>query len=399
MTIKNILFISRDKTGETMAGTAQRYTELAGVSARYTKDVGLLAPPGSTRPVNLPENVRFLARDASLLDVSRFMLDYDTWFSQSLSQKELFVLRRSGARFIYDGYDPVYLENLERLSYEPITKSALQHLEFIRRELRRVLLHADKVAYANPQQKNYLLGQLQAIRGLGLNDYGADHVQANIFIHVPYGLHVAQKLTTRQRDSLRAKRRVSKTDQLLLWGGGVWNWFDPLSLLEALEKGYAPRNTKVLFPGFRHPDSDAPQMKMARDVQVYLKSHPKLRDRVIVDEGWIPYGRRHELFGIADVGVSLHFDSLETELSFRTRVLEYLANDLPILSTSGDFFANEIASLQLGHVVPPKDSRAIGVALKELLQTKARQQIVRNIQTYRELYLWDRIIQNLLQSL
>jgi hypothetical protein len=40
------------------------------------------------------------------------------------------------------------------------------------------------------------------------------------------------------------------------------------------------------------------------------------------------------------VGVSTHRDHLETRLSFRTRMLDYIWAGLPIVCTDGDHFAS-----------------------------------------------------------
>ncbi len=393
--MKSIVFISRDKIGERMAGTAQRYVELARAAGRHTS-VGLIAPPGSTRPVDLDASIQFISKDVSLREVADFLSSYEVWFSQTLSMKELLLLRLNKAEFIYDGYDPVYIENLERLSYELDDISGKKHLEYIRSELKRVLLNANYIVYATPAQKHYLLGQLQALQGLSLGEYRQDHIAVRKFVSLPFGMHAQRNLDSRKRDEIRKKIGVSKQDQLALWGGGIWNWFDPLTLLESLIKGYAPKNTKLYFPGFRHPDPHVPQMQVANDVVAYLDKHPALRDRVIIAEGWTPYARRNELFGIADVGLSLHYQSLETELAFRTRVLEYLAHEVPILSTEGDYFAEEIKTRKLGEVVPYLDPRAIGLALHKLQDIRITKAYKKNIIAYRKELDWSSIIKNLI---
>ncbi len=396
--MKSIVFISRDKIGERMAGTAQRYVELARAAGKHTT-VGLVAPPGSTRPVDLDENIQFMSKDVSLRRVAKFLSSYDVWFSQTISAKELFLLKRNKAEFIYDGYDPVYIENLERLSYEQDDISAKKHLAFIRNELKRALLNAKYIAYATPAQKHYLLGQLQALKGLNLGEYRQNHSAVGKFVSLPFGMHAQRNLGGSERDELRKKLGVSKRDQLALWGGGIWNWFDPLTLLESMRKGYVPNNTKLYFPGFRHPDPHVPQMQVASQVMAYIDKYPVLRKRVIIAEGWTPYSRRNELFGITDVGLSLHYQSLETELAFRTRVLEYLAHEVPILSTEGDYFAWEIKTQELGEVVPYLDARAVGLALHRLQDAKISKMYKKNIDSYRKEYDWDSIIKNLLELL
>ena len=50
----------------------------------------------------------------------------------------------------------------------------------------------------------------------------------------------------------------------MLWGGGIYNWFDPLTLIRAVDAFDAP------FPhparcswDFSHPNPEIPEMRMA----------------------------------------------------------------------------------------------------------------------------------------
>ena len=61
-----------------------------------------------------------------------------------------------------------------------------------------------------------------------------------------------------------------------------------------------------------------------------------LTDRhVFFNEGWVPYDTRQNFLLDADVGVSTHFDHVEAEFSYRTRVLDYLWAGLPVVMTRG----------------------------------------------------------------
>ena len=57
---------------------------------------------------------------------------------------------------------------------------------------------------------------------------------------------------------------------------------------------------------------------------------------------WIDYDERQNFLLEADIGVSTHFDHVETAFSFRTRVLDYLWAGLPTVVTEGDVLAELI---------------------------------------------------------
>ena len=57
---------------------------------------------------------------------------------------------------------------------------------------------------------------------------------------------------------------VGPDDAVILWGGGVYNWFDPLTLIRAVDRlrGRRP-DVRLVFLGMRHPNPLIPEMRMA----------------------------------------------------------------------------------------------------------------------------------------
>ena len=88
---------------------------------------------------------------------------------------------------------------------------------------------------------------------------------------------------------------------------------------------------------------------------------------VFFNEDWVPYEDRQNYLLESDVGVSTHFDHVETAFSFRTRILDYLWAGLPVISTSGDALSDMIESAGAGIAVPPGDVGALEDALFDLL--------------------------------
>ena len=134
---------------------------------------------------------------------------------------------------------------------------------------------------------------------------------------------------------------IGADDKVILWGGGIYNWFDPLTLLRAVDKlrGRVPERAAVL------PRAEAPEPERARDAHGgarpgALADELGLTDtHVFFNEGWVAYDDRQNYLLEADIGVSTHLDHVETEFSFRTRILDYLWASLPVVATGGDSFA------------------------------------------------------------
>jgi hypothetical protein len=69
----------------------------------------------------------------------------------------------------------------------------------------------------------------------------------------------------------------------------------------------------------------------------------------------------------ADVGVSLHPDTLEARLAFRTRVLDYIWAGLPMIVTAGDAASELVAQYDLGSVVAVADVDGVASAILKLV--------------------------------
>ena len=70
-------------------------------------------------------------------------------------------------------------------------------------------------------------------------------------------------------------------------------------------------------------------------------------------EGWTPYAERTNYLMEADIGVSLHPQTLETRFAYRMRVLDYLwAGIVPVVS-DGDTMADLVRTYDAGRATGP----------------------------------------------
>jgi hypothetical protein len=107
----------------------------------------------------------------------------------------------------------------------------------------------------------------------------------------------------------------------------------------------------------------------------------------------VPYAERQNWLLDADCGVTTHFQHVETEFAFRTRVLDYLWASLPIVTTDGDSFADLVRRERLGVVVPPSDPAALAAALDRVLyDTEFADGCRERIAEVRERFTWERVL-------
>ena len=184
----------------------------------------------------------------------------------------------------------------------------------------------------------------------------------------------------------------------MLWGGGVYNWFDPLTLIRAVDvvKAELP-SIRLVFMGMQHPNPEVPEMGAATATRALAAELGLVGRHVFFHEGWVPYDERQNVLLDADIGVSIHHPHLETEFSFRTRVLDYLWCGLPVVATAGDSMAELIETHNAGIVVPPGDADGLAAALVALADAEQRSKLSYGAATLAYELRWSKVVEPLLR--
>jgi hypothetical protein len=184
---------------------------------------------------------------------------------------------------------------------------------------------------------------------------------------------------------------IDSDDRLIVWGGGVWDWLDPLTPIQAMEQ-----------VGVRHPSArlvffEAEQYRSTMlDRAKQLAAERGLLGRHVVLAGWLPPEQWGSCLLEADVGLSFHPASIETHFAFRTRLLDYIWAGLPIATAGGDVLSDLVAGYGLGHVVEPGDAEALSKALIALLdEPQARASRREAFCQASEQFVWERVTQPL----
>ena len=360
-----VLVVTYDKIGPRMAGPAIRSYELARALARE-HDVLLACRHEPERDGDGFE-VRGYLKDEAVL---RKMVEWcDVVIAFGFLLLECPDIVELGKVVIADVYDPFTLEVLVQRRDDPLAIQLREHRGALA-AMNEQLQLADYFLVASDRQRDLVFGMLAALNRLNPHTYQDDPAFERLITVVPFGLPSEPPAAT--APVLRGVHPGFGPDDLvLLWAGGIYEWFDPLSLIEGIAALDAP-DVKVLFMGMDHPNPEVPEMHMgARAVD--LAERLGVRDRsVFFNEGWVPYDDRVSFLLEADVGVSTHYRHAETMYAFRTRMLDYIWAGLPILCTEGDTLAELVEGRDLGEVVPAEDPSAIARAVERLLDRSRR---------------------------
>ncbi|MGH3537438.1 MAG: glycosyltransferase [Pseudonocardiaceae bacterium] len=362
---RRILIITADAVSQRMAGPAIRAWNMAEVLSGE-HDVRLI----SLNQHSLPAPAEFDVRQVA----PRSMGPELDWAQLVVLQGHVLEhvpsLKTSNHIVIADIYDPMHLEQLEQ-GRDLADDQRAKVVDAVTAVLSTQLRRGDFFLCASQRQRHFWLGHLAAIGRLSPTVYDADPTTRSLLAVAPFGLSgkPPQRTGLGLRDTLglgssgRAPR-----EKVVLWAGGVYSWFDPLTLLHAVHALHVEHpDLRLVFLGMRHPNPDVPEMGMAGQTRRLAQTLGLTGKQVFFNETWVPYADRQNWLLDADAGVTTHFEHVETTFAFRTRVLDYLWAGLPIVTTDGDAFAELVAAEQLGMVVPAQDPTALAAALQRVL--------------------------------
>jgi glycosyltransferase involved in cell wall biosynthesis len=380
-----ILINCLDHINESMAGPAIRSWEFANQLSK-NHEVSVLSPNRST----LKPKKFSLKQDSKTVFIEEIK-KADFLISQTVRPKVAKLARKYNTRIILDAYDPITIEALESNSAEDFGLRVALNKNLLL-EQSSSFCFADSIICASEKQRDLWFGVLSAMNRITPAIYDQDNSLRNLIDVVPFGLSSTPP-KKKSTNVLRKKFGLKDDDFVLLWGGGIWNWFDPISLIEAVGQLEGKVQVKLVFMGIDHPNKKITRMPM---VELAMKKSKELglTDKsVFFNEGWVPYKERQEFLLDADAGVSMHYDHLETRFSFRTRILDYIWASLPIIATQGDSFAELVEEEGLGEVVKYKDSKSIAQAIEKLASDKAYyKQVQKNLHATQKDFYWEKCV-------
>jgi len=255
-----------------------------------------------------------------------------------------------------DLYDPFMIENLH---YAPALGPgpARHDLEALRRALRR----ADFFLCASPEQRLFYAGALYEIGRIGAHNFPEDPELSRLLAIVPFGVPDEPA----RGDRAAGRRALGlPEDALLVLFGGVYDWSDPDLLLRAWPE------IRRLFPAarllfFENPNRETtPQRVYEAALAASRRMDPS--GESIRFAPWRAYGERADLYAATDVLVSISAEGLESDLAFRTRLLDAAWGGVPSVSIAGGSLARELESAGAGRQCA-RDVSALVRAVGEIL--------------------------------
>lgn len=385
-----VLIVTPDTLGARMGGPAIRAWEVA-KRLHAQAEVRLVSIKGATL-----EDAAFPVLCAD----EQEMRQHVAWADVLIGQGEVFSIHpwiiESDIVVVVDAYDPLHLEVLESGKDEG-EESRKFLVDYCVDMLNIQLQRADYVICASEKQRDFWLGHLAALGRISPENYDRDRSLRALIDVVPFGVSDDAPVQTRHpiRDSVEG---ISSNDKLILWGGGIYNWFDPLTLITAVDQLSRRRpEVRLYFLGMTYPNSNVRESNMSARALRLADELSLTGSHVFFNMDWVDYEDRINYLLEADVAVSTHSQHIETDFSFRTRILDYLWAGLPIVATDGDGFAPIIREHRLGAVVPPQNAQALADALETVIFDGAADVRREKVRAFASQMTWDTALRPLLE--
>lgn len=344
-------------------------------------------------PVNEPDiqHPSIQLKSHKNYNLSELLKDADVLITQTITPYMALLAKKNRVKIILDAYDPLPLEYLEIFKHSP-PKVRNNKTDRVLNFFNLAFTVADHIICANSKQRDLWIGYLMGLKKITPDLYEKDISLNHKVSVVPFGLSSQSPVKT--GEGFRRKFKLKESDKLIIWGGGIWNWFDPLTLIKAMKEVCQKRNDiHLVFMGIKHPNDAIPEMEMSKKA-IELATELNLANKnVHFNHDWIPYDQRQNYLLEADIGISTHFDHLETQFAFRTRILDYFWAELPIIATKGDSFAELIEKFELGCVVDFQNSGELASSIIALVDNPSKKvKIKENISKIKCHFFWETVV-------
>ncbi|MEK5206062.1 glycosyltransferase [Psychrobacillus sp. FSL H8-0510] len=356
----NVIIISSDIVNSKMAGPGIRYLEIArSLSKKF--NVTLLTP----NECDLKEEYFVIAtfNKSTLLEMTG---EIDCILIQGRTLWENSYIKKMKTPLIIDLYDPFIFEELEVNANGRNLDVQNQLHKSSMSVLIDQLQWGDYFICATEKQKDLWIGMLTGLNRINPLEYEIDKSFDHLIGVVPFGL----SNSTPRKDKKVMKGiipNIKNEDKIILWGGGVWDWLDPKTAIEAIEILLNSRtDIKLFFMGINHPNPRVPVSNKVKELIKYTELK-NLKDKYVFFNDWVDYNERHNYLLESDIGLNVHLNHIETRFAFRTRLLDYIWCELPILTTEGDIISEYVSNHNIGNVIPVQNANELARNIEYLL--------------------------------
>jgi glycosyltransferase involved in cell wall biosynthesis len=277
---------------------------------------------------------------------------------------------------VVDFYDPYVIENLHYWKSRGDEVFAHDHATTM-----RSLMRGDFFLCASDAQRLFYLGMMTAAGRLTPEIFWNDPTLRSRITLVPFGVPPP-------RD-----RSLEASGNEVLFGG-IYDWYTPKVAVQAMAI------VRERFPDARltfntHPNAEATPQSAAAEVQSFVRERGY--GEFVRFEPWVAYENRSAFYDRFRLALVTFPPSLETDLSMRTRIFDFLWAGLPVVTSSAPGTDAILERYGAGRVVKEDDPARVAAAVVELLENPDRMATFREgAARFTRNYQWPLLLEPLL---
>jgi glycosyltransferase involved in cell wall biosynthesis len=285
--------------------------------------VEIAVPKWASEDSNFPgvfyEDSKSLCQIASKYDVVIYNFAAGSQISEFLRDLPKNILR------IADAYVPIHVEVPARRNVNNLNIEERNYLDDLPR-WNSNLKASDVFLVSSQEQATYYLGILSSLGRITPKSY--DH---KLIYICPTG----------SDSKIQVQKNTPSESLSILWWGGFYPWFKPDDLkLLAQEVLKSADNISFQIVGAENPFIENKQF--INTAQIHLKNLKGSPN--ISFAPWVPFGEREQIFSKANVVMILSQSGYETGLSWRTRLIDAVDFETPVITNGGDPFSEFLIS-------------------------------------------------------
>lgn len=383
-----VVLVAADVVGARMAGPGLRFVKIAQELSKVA-EVSLAVGIEGSAPEALEDLGFAVLPYEGRGELVAILRAHDVAFCQLIDDEAVRQAQSAGCRFVFDLYNalPAEAVGAERIGGHDTQPEKDDVFRGVLSFFRFALRTGSYFVTSNERQRDFWVGYMMASEALLPSELHGRSASEVVGL-APFGMEDGEPRA--QRRAIRERLGLAESDTVLLWAGGIWDWFDAETPIRAVARIRAERrDVHLVFYGTTHPNAAIGQPPAVRRAMQTARDLGELDAGVHFLEGWVPASERADYLLDADIAISAHKESFETRYAFRTRILDHFWAGLPSIVTEGDWFGDYISDKRLGTVTPYGDVEATVDAIRGLLDPAARAATRDRVAEIREDWRWS----------
>lgn len=343
--MRRVLLVCPEPLGHRQpAGIGVRFIEMARALRADGHQITILSPDGG--PV---EGCRAAALSPQTIHDETGRADVAV--TQGHVANDLFAHSR-GIPTVVDLYDPFVIENLHYYPQRGAEVFTHDHATLI-----NSLIHGDFFLCASEAQRLFYLGLFVATGRLNPAIFNDDPRLSSLIGIAPFGV----------QPSWSAGNPARESNDILF--GGIYDWYDPLLAIDAtaIVRQSIPDATLTFT---RHPNPGLTPQGKAAAAEGHVRHNGY--EPFVRFEPWVPYEDRGRFFARFRMALLTFPQSVETDLSMRTRIYDYLWGGLPVVTSSARGTDEILVQYDAGSVIAVDSAAAFATEIVRILRDGRR---------------------------